>query len=112
MEGHSKTAPRAGERWHDKHDQFFLNFRTTNVQNHRARLLHGMRNRRSLSESHFGGTFLLTLIYDTRSESMDFEDFTMAEKQTRFSRLKSWTRNARSYWKARRLTRSRGPRKR
>jgi hypothetical protein len=88
MEGHSKTAPRAGERWHDKHDQFFLNFRTTNVQNHRARLLHGMRNRRSLSESHFGGTFLLTLIYDTRSESMDFEDFTMAEKQTALQQIK------------------------
>jgi hypothetical protein len=47
-----------------------------------------MRNQRSLSESHFGGTFLLTLIYDTRSESMDFEDFTMAEKQTALQQIK------------------------
>ena len=41
-----------------------------------------------MSESHFGGTFLLTLIYDTRSESMDFEDFTMAEKLTTLQQIK------------------------
>jgi hypothetical protein len=45
-----------------RYNQLFLNFKMINVPNHRARLLYGMRNRRSLSESHFGGTFLLTLI--------------------------------------------------
>jgi hypothetical protein len=43
-----------------RHSKLFLNSKTTDAQNHRARLLHDMRNRRFLSESHYGGTFLST----------------------------------------------------